>query len=219
MLHTVSTYIKGQNYDDSFAIEMGPDQGGQFLGETGISVATRVGNELQSVEFWGFDMASQETITKVYAAPAALSDPSLLAAVANRVKDPTTDIVPAEPGAKLIVDGSAVQIQAEVKSVACNYGGGTPNSGIETLQIELLAWHKQNQAASLPAAGYPAPASSPFNEYADLQMTPPSRTASPAPPPPAGGLGTAPRQSSEPKRPEDEEEDPFGGTGNFMPYA
>ncbi len=219
VLHTVSTYIKGQNYDDSFAIEMGPDQGGQFLGETGISVATRVGNELQSVEFWGFDMASQETITKVYAAPAALSDPSLLAAVANRVKDPTTDIIAAEPGARLIVDGSAVQIQAEVKSVACNYGGGAPNSGIETMQIELLAWYKQNQAASLPAAGYPAPASSPFNEYADLQMTPPSRTASPAPPPPAGGLGTAPRQSSEPKRPEDEEEDPFGGTGNFMPYS
>ena len=60
-MRAVSTYVKGQNYDDSFAIEMGPEQGNQFLGECGISVATRVGNELQSVEFWGFDMASQET--------------------------------------------------------------------------------------------------------------------------------------------------------------
>jgi len=215
VLRTVSTYVKGQNYDDSFAIELGPDQGNQFLGECGISVATRVGNELQSVEFWGFDMASQETMTKVFAAPAALSDPALLAAVANRVKDPTTDIIAAEPGARLLVDSNAIQIQAEVKSVLCNYGGGTPNSGIETLQIELLAWYKQNQGASLPATGYPAPAHSPFNEYADLQVTPPSQTASPTPPPPpAAGAGSPPA-----KRPEDEEEDPFGGTGNFMPYS
>ena len=215
VLRTVSTYVKGQNYDDSFAIEMGPEQGNQFLGECGISVATQVGNELQSVEFWGFDMASQETMTKVFAAPAALSDPALLAAVANRVKDPTTDIIAAEPGARLLVDSSAIQIQAEVKSVLCNYGGGTPNSGIETLQIELLAWYKQNQGASMPTTGYPAPAHSPFNEYADLQITPPSQTASPAPPPPpAAGAGTPPA-----KRPEDEEEDPFGGTGNFMPYS
>ncbi|MCY4061842.1 MAG: hypothetical protein OXG53_05705 [Chloroflexi bacterium] len=214
VMRTVSTYVKGQNYDDSFAIETGPEQGNQFLGECGISVATRVGNELQSVEFWGFDMASQETLTKVFAAPASLSDPALLSAVANRVKDPTTDIIAAEPGARLIVDSSAIQIQAEVKSVLCNYGGGTPNSGIETLQIELLAWHKQHQGASVPAAGYPAPVNSPFNEYADLQITPPSQAASPSPPPPAGGAGAPPA-----KRPEDEEEDPFGGTGNFMPYS
>lgn len=214
VMQTVSTYVKGQNYDDSFAIEMGPEQGNQFLGECGISIATRVGNELQSVEFWGFDMASQETLTKVFAAPAALSDPALISAVANRVKDPTTDIIAAEPGARLVVDSSAIQIQAEVKSVLCNYGGGTPNSGIETLQIELLAWHRQSQGASVPAAGYPAPAQSPFNEYADLQITPPSQAASPTPPPPAGGAA-----SPSAKRPEDEEEDPFGGTGNFMPYS
>lgn len=214
VMQAVSSYVKGQNYDDSFAIELGPDQDNQFLGECGISIATRVGNELQSVEFWGFDMASQETLTKVFAAPAALSDPALIAAVANRVKDPTTDIIAAETGARLVVDSSAIQIQAEVKSVLCNYGGGTPSSGIETLRIELLAWHKQNQSASVPAAGYPAPAHSPFNEYADLQVSPPSQAASPTPPPPAGSAG-----SPSAKRPEDDEDDPFGGTGNFMPYS
>ena len=214
VLRTISTYVKGQNFDDSFAIELGPEDGNQFLGECGISVATRVGNELQSVEFWGFDMASQETMTKVFAAPAALSDPALISTVANRVQDPTTDIIAAQPGARLIVDSSAIQIQAEVKSVVCNYGGGTPNSGIETLQIELLAWRKRSQGASLPADSYPTPAQSPFNEYADLQITPPARAASPSPPPPAGSAGSPPA-----KRPEDDEEDPFGGTGNFMPYS
>ena len=222
VFHTVSSYVKGRNYDDSFAIELGPEQGNQFLGECGISIATRVGNELQSVEFWGFDMASQETLTKVIAAPAALNDPAMLSAVANRVKDPTTDIVAAEPGARLVVESGAIQIQAEVRSVICNYGGGTPNSGIETMQIELLAWHKQSQHSTVPAAGYPAPAASPFNEYADLQFTPPSQTVSPTPPPPAGGAGAPSSSSGTPqsaKRPEDDEDDPFGGTGNFMPYS
>jgi hypothetical protein len=220
VLRALSSYVKGQNYDDSFAIEMGPEQGNQFLGECGVSVATRVGNELQSVEFWGFDMASQETVTKVFAAPAALSDPALLSAVANRVKDPTSDIIAAEPGATLIVDGSAIQIQAEVKTVIWNYGAGAPNSGIESLQIELLAWHKQNQGASLPATGYPAPANSPFNEYADLQISPPTQAASPTPPPPAGGAPSRVSGSAQPAaRPEDDDDDPFGGTGNFMPYS
>ena len=214
VLRRISTYAKGSNYDDSFAIELGPEQGNQFLGECGLSIATRVGNELQSVEFWGFDMSSQETATKVFAAPAALSDPALLAAVGSRVKDPTTDIVAVEPGAVLVVDSSAILIQAEVKSALCNYGGGTPNSGIETLQIELLAWYKQSQGASVPAEGYPAPAHAPFTEFADFPITPPAQATSPPPPPRAGGESAKPAQ-----RPEDEDEDPFGGTGNFMPYS
>ena len=152
ILHTVSSYMKGQNYDDSFAIETSPDQGSQFLGECGVSAATRVGNELQSVEFWGFDMASQETMTKVFAAPAALSDPALVSAVANRVGDPANDIAVAEPGARLFLDGSAIQIQAEIKSVVCNYGGGTPNSGIESMQIEMLGL-AQADAGGVAARG------------------------------------------------------------------
>lgn len=220
VLHALSTYVKGRNYDDSFAIELGPEAGGQFLGECGVSAATSVGNELQSVEFWGFDMASQETLTKVFAAPASLGDPALQATLANRVKDPLADIVAAEAGAILILDSGAIHLQATVKTVICNYGAGTPNSGIETLQVELLAWHKQLVNAGVPASGYPAPAASPFNEYADLQFGSPSETTSPAPPPATGGMDP-PRHSKSPlapKRPEDDD-DPFGGTGNFMPYS
>ena len=220
VLHTLSTYVKGRNFDDSFAIELGPDLGGQFLGECGVSAATHVGNELQSVEVWGFDMASQETLTKVFAAPAALGDPALQATLANRVKDPAADLVAAEPGASLLLDSGSVHIQATIKTVICNYGGGTPNSAIETLQIEIIAWHKQSVPSGVPASGYPAPATSPFNEYADLQFGTPSETTSPSPPPTTGG--NSPRPSNTPlapKRPEDKEDDPFGGTGNFMPYS
>ncbi len=221
VLHTLSNYVKSRNFDDSFAIELSPELGGQFLGECGVSAATLVGNELQSVEVWGFDMGSQETLTKVFAAPAALGDPALQATLANRVKDPTADMIAAEPGATLLLDSGSIHIQATIKTVVCNYGGGTPNSAIETLQIELIAWHKQSAPSGLPANGYPAPAASPFNEYADLQFGAPSETTSPSPPPTTGG-SNAPRPSNSPlapKRPEDNEEDPFGGTGNFMPYS
>lgn len=222
VLRALSTYVKGRNLDDSFAIELAPDAGSQFLGECGVSGATQVGNELQSVEFWGFDMASQETLTKVFAAPAALHDPALHAAVSNRVRDAGADIVAVEPGARLVLDSGAIHIQARVKSVVCNYGGGTPNSGIETLQIEILAWRKQAIGASMPASGYPAPANSPFNEYAEMQFGAPAETTSPSPPPSGSMSAPGPASSAAqqtPKRPEDEEEDPFGGTGNFMPYS
>ena len=218
VLRALSTYVKGRNLDDSFAIELAPDAGSQFLGECGVSGATQVGNELQSVEFWGFDMASQETLTKVFAAPAALHDPALHAAVSNRVRDAGADIVAVEPGARLLLDSGAIHMQATVKAVVCNYGGGTPNSGIETLQVEILAWHKQTMPSSMPASGYPAPASSPFNEYAEMQFGPPAETTSPTPPP-TGSMSAPSAISQAPRRPEDEEEDPFGGTGNFMPYS
>ena len=215
VLHTVSTYVKGQNYDDSFAIELGPELGSQFLGECGISTATRIGNELQSVEFWGFDMASQDTQTKVFAAPAAVSDPALVAAVGNRLRNPSADIVAATLGAKLSVDASAIHIQAEIKSVVCNYGGGSPNSGIESLQIEIIAWQKQGQQSGTSAGTAP-----PGAEYAGVSATPPSQMPSPAPPPPAAsGIDPSGSTSSQGKPPEDEEDDPFGGTGNFMPYS
>ncbi len=224
VLQTVSSYVKGQNYDESFAIELGPKQGNQFLGECGISTATMVGNDLQAIEFWGFDMASQETRTKVFAAPAASSDPALIAAVGNRVKDPTADIVAATSGAILVVDTYSIQLQAEIKSVICNYGGGAPNSGIETLQIEILAWQKQSQQVGAPAGtSAPPVAENPFMDYSNMQYASSEQMPSTAPPPPAAGQFDPPKPSSrqvpQGQSPEDEEEDPFGGTGNFMPYS
>lgn len=223
VLHTVSTYVKGQNYDESFAIELGPEQGNQFLGECGISTATRVGNELQAIEFWGFDMASQETLTKVFAAPAAISDPALIAAVGNRVKDPTADIVAATLGAILVVDTYSIQLQAEIKSVICNYGGGAPNSGIETLQLEILAWQKQGQQVGNPATSAPPAAENPFIDYSNMEYASSEQMPSTVPPPPAAGqfdpAKPNSRRTGQGQRPEDEEDDPFGGTGNFMPYS
>lgn len=212
----VSNYVKGSSYDESFAIELGPEAGNQFLGECGLSTATLVGNELQAVEFWGFDMASQETRAKVFAAPAAVSDPALISAVGNRVADPTLDIVPATVGAILVLETRSLQLQAEVRDVVCNYAGGAPNSGIERLQIEIIAWRKSGAPAPAPAPS----GENPFTEYGEAAYQTPGDMPAPAPPPPVAGASEAnPKKPAPAKRPEDEDEDPFGGTGNFMPYS
>lgn len=218
VLQTVSSYVKGQSYNESFNIELGPKQGKQFLGECGISTASKVGEDLQAIEFWGFDMASQETRTMVLAAPAAISDPSLIAAVGNRVKNPSTDIVAATAGATLVIDSYSVQLQAEVKNVICNYGGGAPNSGIESLQLEILVWQKLDQQFSHPAASEPPATENPFIDYSNVGYASPEQMPSSISPPPAASPFEPPQSSSKPA-PEDDEDDPFGGTGNFMPYS
>ena len=214
VLHILSTFVKGSNYDDSFAIELSHAQNSDFLGECGLSAASQVAGELQSVEFWGFDIQTQETISKFFAAPAAVGDPTVLAAVGERVSDIANDIVATEAGALQVVESSALIIQAEIKAVVCNYGGGLPNSGIESLQIELMAWYKGLGQAAVPADSYPGATASPFNEYAEMPTAPSAQSASPPPPPSASAAASKPK-----KRPEDEEDDPFGGTGNFMPYS
>ncbi|MCY4463985.1 MAG: hypothetical protein OXE46_00440 [Chloroflexi bacterium] len=214
VLHTMSAFVKGSNYDDSFAIELSHAQGSDFLGECGISAASQVSGELQSVEFWGFDIQTQETLSKFFAAPAAMGDPAMVANIGERVSDLANDIVAAEAGAVQVVESSALIIQAEIKAVVCNYGGGLPNSGIESLQIELMAWYKGAGQAAVPADVYPGAIASPFSEYAEVPVAPPSQSASPPPPPAASKTPQSPK-----KRPEDEESDPFGGTGNFMPYS
>ena len=214
VLHTLSTFVKGSNYDDSFAIELSHAQGSDFLGECGISAASQVAGELQSVEFWGFDIQTQETLSKFFAAPAAIGDPAMLGNIGERVSDLANDIVAAEAGAVQVVESSALIVQAEIKAVVCNYGGGLPNSGIESLQIELMAWYKGAGRAAVPADAYPGATTTPFSEYAEVPVAPASQSSSPPPPPAASATPQTPK-----KRPEDEDNDPFGGTGNFMPYS
>jgi hypothetical protein len=186
VMQTISIYTKGRNYDDSFAIELGPDQGSQFLGECGASIATKAGDDVQSVEFWGFDMATQATLTKIFAAPAAVTDPALQAKLGPRVQNPATDIIAAELGAKLTLETDSIRIQGEIVSVSHNDAGDTPNSGIENMQLKILTWQKQGSPVGMPAGGPPPiPPAQPLPDYGNIQFEPPPQM--PAAPPPAGG--------------------------------
>jgi hypothetical protein len=180
ILTTISDYTRGRHYDDSFAIELGPEYSNQFLGECGAGIATTINNELQAVEFWGFDMATQKTLTKIFAAPDAVNDPALQAQVSNRIKNPATDIVPATIGNVLTLETDAIRIQGEVASVTYNNAGGTPQSAIENIQIKITAWQKHTS----PVAGASAlsttfnappvaPPQPPETTYNNIQFNPP----------------------------------------------
>lgn len=194
VMQTISIYTKGRNYDDSFAIELGEDQGNQFLGECGVSIATKVGDDVQALEFWGFDMATQQTLAKIFAVPSSLSDPSFRAKVDNRVDNPAIDIIPAQVGGKNTLETDAIRIQAEIMTIKYNDAGGTPNSGIENVQLNISAWQKHGTPAKV-GVGIPPPMPAPqaLPSYDDISFAPPppmpsSSTFAPPPPmPPAGG--------------------------------
>ena len=192
VMQNISIYTKGRNYDDSFAIELGPEQGNQFLGECGAGIATKVNDELQAVEFWGFDMATQATLTKIFVAPGSVNDPTLQAKVSNRVENPATDIVAAQPGAKLNLDTEAIRIQAEIATITYNDAGGAPNSAIENMQMKIVTWQKQGNAVSTPAGAVggppPIPPPQPLPDYSDMTFDPPPQMPQSQPAsPPAGG--------------------------------
>jgi len=191
VMQTISIYTKGRNYDDSFAIELGPEQGNQFLGECGAGIATKAGSELESVEFWAFDMATQDTLTKIFAAPGAINDPTFQAKVSNRVKNPATDIVVAEPGAKLLLgtDENGVRVQGEIATISYTDGNGIPNGAIENMQMKVITWQTQGSPVGAPAGGPPPiPPAQPLPDYSDMQFdAPPQMPSQPASPPPAGG--------------------------------
>ena len=208
IFHKISTYQRGERYEDAANIELGQDQDFRFLGECGISTVSQAGNELQSVQVWVFDQTMQETQAKIFVAPGAINSASLLEKISKmpEIKNPQTDIVIAEPGAKVLLQTNTLCVQGEIKAVMHNFGGGAPSSGIENLRIELLAWHRHSYGFG---DEFPPPA----DAYGNMEYAPPAQrpATSATPPPPAG----SPYRPAAP--PDDDDIDPFGGTGDFDP--
>jgi len=194
LMQARSSYVKGSEYDDSYAIELST---GAFLGECGFQAATHIGDELQSVEFWGFDREAQQTMGKIFAAPAALQNPAFQAAASKRVQNPARDIVAAQSGATLSLELGMFQAQAIIQSVRCNDADDTADSGIESLELELRAWPRLSPPQSSTNT-YPSQA---FPEYSAA-----TRPAS----------ADLPQEAEQAPPPEDHD-DPFGGTGDFRP--
>ncbi len=270
VVQSLSIYTKGRPYDDSFAIELGPEQMNKFLGETGASIASKVGDDLQAVEFWAFDMGTQQTLTKIFLAEGALNDPTIRAQLAPRVQNPETDFAPATPGSKLILETDYIRVTAEIVGSEHNSAGGTPNSAIENLQMKLAAYQKEGDVVPASSAPPPIPPPAPLPDYSDIEFDPPPVPPSSTPQPsfdpnpqplggqplqplggssvqplqPLGGsaFGSPPPASPPPSSPSNplqppplqppaggnvqplrpsapppEDDDPFGGTGDFTP--
>lgn len=240
IIQKVSTYMKGRQFDDSFAIENAADQ---FLGECGASLARTIGetNELAAVEVWLFDKEDfVRTLSKIIVSEHVFNDPVARAELEQRVENPATDIILAQPGLMAVLETDQIRVEATVGEM--QYGTGTlpPNSYFESLAIQIQAWEKAAGGAAAPAptaataAVPPTPAAIPptaptpsFTPQPTQQpMTyppqpqQPTYPPQPSPQPPTGMPQPRPfTPPPPPGAPGKDDDDPFGGTGDFTPIG
>ncbi|HEX2620963.1 MAG TPA: hypothetical protein VHL11_12470, partial [Phototrophicaceae bacterium] len=219
IMQKLSVYTKGRAFDDSFAIE---DANDMFLGESGATVAKTIGdtNELSAVEIWLFDKEDfVRTLNKLFVSEHAFNDPMLRADLEGRVDNPATDLVVARPGAVIVLETDAIMLQAKIIDIKYGDNGiQPPNSFFEALKLQVEAWQKSSggmktvAVAPVTAAVQAAPAmpAAPQSSYA------PPPAAAPAYPPPAS---MPPPPPAMPPRPKPQDDDPFGGTGDFTPIG
>jgi hypothetical protein len=237
VMQKLSIYTKGRAYDDSFAIE---DANDVFLGECGATIAKTIGdtNEPTAVEVWLFDKEDfVRTLNKLFVSEHAYNDPMLRADLEARVDNPATDIVVARPGAILTLQTDALLLQAKVNEVTYGSNGILPpNSYFEALKLQIETWQKSGvpagavpqpvvtynpaETATAQPITYTVPASAPTTPaatYTPPAYTPPAQPAQPTQPvQPAAPLYTPPPP---PPSTLPEDDDPFGGTGDFTPLG
>ncbi|MDX1991592.1 MAG: hypothetical protein SF029_04350 [bacterium] len=237
MMNKISVYTKGRQFDDSFAIE---DANDMFLGECGATIAKTIGDtgELAAVEIWLFDKEDfVRTLTKTFVTEHAFNDPVSRSELDAKVDNPATDLIVFRPGAVLILETNTLRLQARVEDMA--YGTNPalpPNSYIEKLTLSLSAWEKAKIGASagapagipagvgaVPAPATPVPAYNPPPAPAPTYAPPPTPTPGYNPPPAAPFGGGATRPATPPPPPSfpgrKDDDDPFGGTGDFTPIG
>lgn len=233
----MSAYVQGRGqYDDSFSIE---DANEMFLGECGAGISETIGvgepTKVTAIEVWLFDKEDfVRTITNVFVSEHAANDPALRSKLEQK-----GDLVVAKPGAVAVLETNTLRLQARI--VEMDYGSGPlpPNSYFEKMTIELAAWRKDANSAPVAlgtstvtvnapvAFNPPTPATTPMPAYQPPPAVPTYQPPPPAPSP--ASFGTAPRPASPPvsfpppsapaPRSPVQDDDPFGGTGDFTPIG
>jgi hypothetical protein len=214
----MSVYIMGRGqFDDSFEIE---DNNEMFLGECGATIAETVGTgepeKVTAVEVWLFDKDDfVRTMTNVFLSEYAYNDPAIRSKLETK-----GDIVLAKPGAIAILETNSLRMQARIVDMTYGTGDLPPNSYLERLTLELSVWQKKDGASvpALAAAPVAVTIPQPYTPTPTPSATPNPMPTAPsfAPPPPA----TLPGQQAAPLPPRPaprQDDDPFGGTGDFTP--
>jgi hypothetical protein len=237
----ISNYAPGRSYDESFAIETADDV---FLGECGASISETTGDEkkVAAIEVWIFDKEDfTKTLTQVFVAPAGFADPAARARLETR-----GDLIEAKPGAVANFETQTLLMEVRVADIAYATGGGiAPNGAFERLRFEFAVWTKSGQGMAKaagavmgqasfapPPTPQPLPAmppAQPMPTYAPPPAAPsfaPPTTPAPAynPPPLTGSPGFTPltppplvQPPPAAPRPPQQDDDLFGGTGDFTP--
>lgn len=216
LMQRMSTYLLGHGqYDDSFSIE---DEQEHFLGECGASISETIGTgepqKMTAAEVWLFDKDDyQRTVTKVFVSEHAFNDPALRAKL-----EPKGEIVLAQPGAVAILETASLRLQARVVDVEYASGPLPPKSHFQKMTIELAAWRKTETSSTVDSSTMPAvpmttPPAAPTVQYAPPPASPLSR--------PSAAPAVPPRRpiTPPPAPPPVDDDDPFGGTGDFTPVG
>ncbi|MGQ9887587.1 MAG: hypothetical protein ACUVSX_03765 [Aggregatilineales bacterium] len=219
VIRKMSVYLAGRGqYDESFSIE---DANDMFLGECGATIAETIGagdaQRVTAVEVWLFDKEDYvRTVTQVLASEYAYQDPALRSKLETK-----GDLVLMQPGATAVLETNTLRMQVRIVDMAYGTGPLPPNSYLERFTLELAVWQKQSAptTSAVPSSafgGAPAPVSySPPATYTPPAAAPTPYTSpqpysspvSPSAPPPAAS------------RPRRDDDDPFGGTGDFTPLG
>jgi hypothetical protein len=220
VVRKMSVYLAGRGqYDESFSIE---DSNDMFLGECGATIAETIGagepEKVTAVEVWLFDKDDYvRTVTKVLVSEYAYNDPALRSKLETK-----GELVLIQPGATAILETNTLHMQVRVMDMTYGTGPLPANSYFERFTLELAVWQRQGvPAAAVPAPAFAAPVA-PAAYTPPVPYTPapaPQQPAAPAPQPyapPTPYTPPAPPPSPPPRRDED---DPFGGTGDFTPIG
>ncbi len=213
----VSIYTPGRAYDDSFSIE-DKNKNDEFLGECGAVISETIGSgspeKVSAIELWLFDKDDfVRTLTTVFVSEQAYNDPAVRSKLETK-----GDLVIAKPGAIARLETNSLRLQAQIADMA--YGGGDlpPNSYFEKMTIKIQAWRRAPGSAPAPvaepvAASFAPPPQATFAPPpAPTYTPPPSMPPAPQSAPPTYGGGITPLRPA-PRQ----DDDPFGGTGDFTP--
>lgn len=219
----MSVYIMGRGqFDDSFEIE---DKNEMFLGECGATIAETIGTgepeKVTAVEVWLFDKDDfVRTMTNVFASEYAFNDPAIRSKLETK-----GDLVLAKPGATAILETNSLRMQARIVDMTYGTGPLPPNSYFERLTIELSVWQRKDgapataipvpAAAAAPQTFIPPPPAAPTTYTPAPSYSPPPAAPSFTPPPPQTLPGQQPTRQPPPRQ----DDDPFGGTGDFTPVS
>ncbi len=134
--HFVTTYDLGHDtYDESFSIETPM---GEFLGECGVGISETLGAgepaKVTAFEVWLFDKSDIRTITRVLMSQHAYNDDALRAKLASK-----GDPVLAELGKDVVLETTALRVDARVVDMEFDGGAVPPQSHLTKLTVELVA--------------------------------------------------------------------------------
>lgn len=135
--HFTTTYEFGDDgYDDSSTIE---SEGGEFLGEYGVSIAEAIGvgepRKVTALEVWLFDKNDIRTVTQVLMSEHAYYDDAFRAKLA-----PKGEAALARVGETLVLETASLTLHARVIDLEYREGNLPPQSVFERVTLEMTAW-------------------------------------------------------------------------------